>query len=372
MSSAVMQFSTQALQVLILDTFGHSDYRDPVTRARVSAQFTLISDPDSLDHELQNRAYDLVLWEISNKANELAALEDFLDNTPAPPPLVVIAAAEIRDSQIEDRLAELAGRGIRDFCFEDEPAVLRRAIGRIVAEQSKPDPHFNAAEFLRTPEALSALVDACPLAVIALTSDGKVSFWNRSAEKIYGWCPEEVMGKPLPTIPVDGGTEFHQLLDSQMHGISYAGKEIQRRRKDGALINVSLWTAPLRDKQGRIVAKLAISADITERRHAEQEFVRVVEREREATERAQSMDRFRELLEAAPDAILEVDAAEGRIVLLNIVTEQLFGYSREELLGQSVDCSSPGPASGTPCRAPEAYAASPTTRPMAAGLDLDG
>jgi PAS domain S-box-containing protein len=64
--------------------------------------------------------------------------------------------------------------------------------------------------------------------------------------------------------------------------------------------------------------------------------------------------RFRELLEAAPDAIIEVDR-EGRIVLLNLVTEKLFGYSREELLGQPVELL-----------VPDAFA--PVTRSIAKGL----
>ena len=57
---------------------------------------------------------------------------------------------------------------------------------------------------------------------------------------------------------------------------------------------------------------------------------------RELTEREQTDRRLRELIEAAPDAIIQVDQ-EGRIVILNAVTEKMFGYTREELLGQSVD-----------------------------------
>lgn len=371
MSCAAAQTSSTQSLLVFLDNSGRSDHRDRIIQSTLSAECTSISDPECLDRELRNRAYDLVLWGISGQPNKLAALEDFLRSATALPPLVVIAAPEIRDSQTEDRLIELAGRGIRDFCFEDEPAVLRRIIGRIVAEQSKPDPRFNAAEFLRTPEALSALVETCPLAVIALTSDGKVLLWNRSAEKIYGWRPEEVIAKPLPTIPVDSESEFHQLLESQMRGTSYAGKEVQRRCKDGTLIDVRLWTAPLLDERGRIVAKLAISADITEQHRAEQEFVRLVKSERDASERAHSMDRFRELLEAAPDAIIEVDA-EGTIVLLNTATEQLFGYSREELLGLSVDCLVPDQVRERHAGHRARYAANPTTRPMGSSLNLYG
>lgn len=374
MSSAVGQnvLRPTSLNVLVLDASDNGRaFCDRVIQGGSSPQFTWISDLDSVEDELLNRAYDLVIWRMSPQTEEWVVLEGLLRHVSPIPLLVVVVAAESRGSRIEDRLLELVGSSIREFCFDDELAVLRRAISRILAEQTKRNAQFNAVEFLRTPEALSALIDACPLAVVALTPEGKVLLWNRSAEKIYGWCQEEVIGKPLPTIPVDDESEFHQLLESQLHGISYAGKEVRRRRKDGKLIDVSLWTAPLRDKQGRIVAKLAMSADITERHRAEQKFERLLEREREATERAQSMDRFRELLEAAPDAILEVDA-EGRIVLLNTVAEQMFGYSRKELFGQLMDCLVPDQLRERHAGHRAGYTASPTTRPMGSGLNLYG
>ena len=78
------------------------------------------------------------------------------------------------------------------------------------------------------------------------------------------------------------------------------------------------------------------TADIGPRRAIERELPPVSAREQEARDAARAERRFRELLEAAPDAIIEVDS-EGRIVLLNRVTEDLFGYRREELLGQPVE-----------------------------------
>lgn len=80
-------------------------------------------------------------------------------------------------------------------------------------------------------------------------------------------------------------------------------------------------------------------------------------------------DRFRELLEAAPDAIIEVDR-EGCIVLLNAVTVKLFGYSREELLGQNVDSLIPEAARGRHTGHRADYWATPQTRPMGQGLTL--
>src|SRR5262249_12334611 len=73
---------------------------------------------------------------------------------------------------------------------------------------------------------------------------------------------------------------------------------------------------PYRDARGRVVGTIGISRDITERKRAE--------------------DRFRLVVEAAPNAIVMVNA-EGSIVLVNSRAEQTFGYSREELVGQPVE-----------------------------------
>ena len=82
-------------------------------------------------------------------------------------------------------------------------------------------------------------------------------------------------------------------------------------------------------------------------------------------------DRFKELLEAAPDAILEVDG-EGRITLLNAVTERMFGYDRGELLGQSIEILVPENLRALHERHRTRYANAPVTRPMGTGFQLDG
>jgi PAS domain S-box-containing protein len=82
-------------------------------------------------------------------------------------------------------------------------------------------------------------------------------------------------------------------------------------------------------------------------------------------------DRFREILEAAPDAILQVDR-DGRILLINRVTEELFGYRREELLGQPVEILVPQEQRTVHAGHRDAYARQPSTRPMGAKLELYG
>lgn len=81
--------------------------------------------------------------------------------------------------------------------------------------------------------------------------------------------------------------------------------------------------------------------------------------------------RFRELLEAAPDAILQVDA-EGRIILLNRVTEDMFGYAREELLGKPVEVLIPRELHARHAEHRAQYREHPMTRTMGSGLALEG
>src|SRR2546422_898703 len=93
-----------------------------------------------------------------------------------------------------------------------------------------------------------------------------------------------------------------------------AGLELNGRRKDGSEFPVEISLSPLETEEGVLVSSAI--RDITARKRAEMQF--------------------RGLLEAAPDAMVIV-GREGRILLVNAQTEKLFGYTREELLGQSVE-----------------------------------
>lgn len=81
--------------------------------------------------------------------------------------------------------------------------------------------------------------------------------------------------------------------------------------------------------------------------------------------------RFRKLLEAAPDAILEVNP-EGKIMLLNEAAERMFGYSRGELMGLNVEVLVPAAMRGGHSQHRASYASHPKTRPMGTGLELQG
>jgi PAS domain S-box-containing protein len=97
---------------------------------------------------------------------------------------------------------------------------------------------------------------------------------------------------------------------------------------------------------------------------------RLFVREHEARAGAEAAEtKFRGLLESAPDGIISVDL-EGRIVLLNTQAERMFGYSRDELLGQPIEILLPERLRAPHLKHRTRYHSAPTTRPMGAGLDL--
>jgi PAS domain S-box-containing protein len=200
-------------------------------------------------------------------------------------------------------------------------------------------------------EFLHALLDASPFGIVALDPAGRVQLWSRAAERMFGWSEEEVRGQRPP-------------LELQLHGGSESEAGVRLRGKDGAVIDVELRTAPWQGAQGNIQGTVVILADITHRLTVERELLEVMEL-------GKAERRFRELLEAAPDAIIEVDR-EGHILVLNRVTEELFGYSREELLGRPVDLLVPDDLRPMHAHHRARYRAHPATRRMGSGLSLQG
>jgi PAS domain S-box-containing protein len=212
-------------------------------------------------------------------------------------------------------------------------------------------------------EVLAAVLRAAPFAIVVVDSGGLVRMWSPGAERILGWSEEETIGSP---VPMDSGL----LLTPELEGT------VGLRRKNGVPIDVEVRTAFWPEQEGRwtvAVFSEAVRHVAAEQKlfDVEQELERVVFQEKQARGEARTERRFRELLEAAPDAIIEVDR-EGRIVLLNLVTEKMFGYRREELLGQAVEILVPEAVRAGHGRHREGYWNHPATRPMGSGLSLEG
>ncbi|HKE29982.1 MAG TPA: CHASE3 domain-containing protein [Bryobacteraceae bacterium] len=117
-----------------------------------------------------------------------------------------------------------------------------------------------------------AVVGASPLAIWVVDLEGKVKFWNPAAQRIFGWTQEEVLGHPLPVIPEDQSEEFRDWMERMARGESISALERKRLRKDGTLLDMLIWTAPLLDSAGHIYGAIFIDSDVTEMKLLEQQF----------------------------------------------------------------------------------------------------
>jgi PAS domain S-box-containing protein len=126
----------------------------------------------------------------------------------------------------------------------------------------------------QTTSQLQTLIEEAPFAIIELDEQAKVISWNTAASRIFGWTEQEVMGRELPYIPQGDQDEerSRHLWQSIMGGLPVRNVELRRRRKDGAVVEVSFWGVPRRNSEGRVTGALAFCIDITEQKRLEQQF----------------------------------------------------------------------------------------------------
>jgi len=101
-------------------------------------------------------------------------------------------------------------------------------------------------------------------AMVVLDPQGLVREWNPQAARLFGYAREEVIGRPLPTLPADTQGRLFDFLDRLVDGREEAGLKYaaQRVSRGGEVLDVSLSLLPLRDAQGRVTAFLETSCDI--------------------------------------------------------------------------------------------------------------
>jgi PAS domain S-box-containing protein len=168
-------------------------------------------------------------------------------------------------------------------------------------------------------ERLRLLVDSTPdYAIVMLDPHGRIETWNAGAQRLKGFAETDVLGRHFSILytPEDraAGVPLRGLDAAAVHGRHEA--EGWRVRKDGTRLWAHEVITPLYAENGRLRGFSKVTRDLTERRRNEA--------------------RFEGLLEAAPDALIGVDA-RGLIQLVNTQTERLFGYPRAELLGWPIE-----------------------------------
>lgn len=193
--------------------------------------------------------------------------------------------------------------------------------------------------------------------IIGKDLDGKIVLWNEGARRVYGYEPEEVVGTAnaaiLHTAADVRAGKHKEILETALRDGKWEGV-VERVRKNGERFTARVVITPRRDAIGRTVGFLLISKDVSEEIYA-----------------ARAEEKFRGLLESAPDAVVIVNR-EGEIVLVNSQTEKLFGYTRAELLGRPVEMLVPERFHAKHPGYRADYFTEPRVRPMGAGFDLYG
>ncbi len=167
-------------------------------------------------------------------------------------------------------------------------------------------------------QTLEAVVQASPLPILALGLDGNIILWNPAAERTFGWNEHQALGRQNPTVPREKMDESDAMFVQALQGKGVTGVETCRQKKDGSLIDASISTAPLRDSQGNIRGVMAVVADITERKQAEEAL-----REAEA--------KYRALVEQIP-CVVYMDASDetSSTIYVSPQIETMLGYTPDE------------------------------------------
>ncbi|GAQ50357.1 PAS domain S-box protein [Streptomyces acidiscabies] len=203
-------------------------------------------------------------------------------------------------------------------------------------------------------ERFRGLLEAAPDAMVIVDDMGQIRLVNAQTESLFGYRRAELLGQPVELL-IPGRFRVQHAGHREAYAGARqvrpmgAGLELHGLRKDGTEFPVEISLSPLETADGLLVS--AAVRDVSDRKAAEQ--------------------RFRGLLEAAPDAMVIVDDM-GQIRLVNAQTESLFGYRRAELLGQPVELLIPGRFRVQHAGHREAYAGARQVRPMGAGLELHG
>jgi PAS domain S-box-containing protein len=167
---------------------------------------------------------------------------------------------------------------------------------------------------------VKAIIDASPVAIVAIDRESNVILWNATASSLFGWTAEEVVGRPLPQIPEGSRGELERGLARARAGERVILPRATRNTRDGRTISVMVSIGPLRGSGGTVIGTVAVLVDLTAEDRLRHQL--------EAAER-----RFAAAFATSPVAKLLVRVHDGRVIDANAAFAALSGRTIEDLVG---------------------------------------
>ncbi len=166
---------------------------------------------------------------------------------------------------------------------------------------------------------LAAIVSSSDDAIIAHDLDGTITLWNSAAEELLGYTAAEAVGhSTLRLFPPDRRAEEIATLERVWKGEAVPHFETVMLAKNGSLIEMSLTISPILNSSGQVIGASKVARDVRDRRQAEAAALQLGA-----------------IVESSDDAIVSKDL-NGIVTSWNIAAERMFGYTAEEMIGQSI------------------------------------
>jgi two-component system sensor kinase FixL len=155
---------------------------------------------------------------------------------------------------------------------------LKKVTNQMIESVSQEITHrtLTEAALRESEERYRAVLKASPDAIVVYDTEGNCTYVNPAFTAIFGWTPEEVVGKQLDHVPQDNRSETQLIIDSIHAGKSVSGKESRRYTKDGKILDVSISAGIHVGRDGTQVGSVHILRDITGRKQAEEKLKQIM------------------------------------------------------------------------------------------------
>jgi PAS domain S-box-containing protein len=284
-----------------------------------------VASAEALRQALRQQQWDLVISDYTlPHFDGLKALE-IIQQSYLDIPFIIVSGT------INEEMAVAAIKaGAHDYVLKDN---LQRIVPAVERELGEAKMRLSKREAESQVRIQRHLLDQVHTAVVAIDRQLRVIYWNRQAEKLYGWMREEALGQHILDLtirPADIETARLNAV-SMASGKNWEG-DVLARCKGGTERPVHTTNSPLFDEQGELLGFVSVAVDITERKRVEEERAELLAREQAAREEAEAANRAKDefLATVSHELRTPLNAMIGWIYLLR--TGKLDDRTRERAL----------------------------------------